>query len=159
MSVVAGTAFIVFRAAIFDSSLLAQWSPLKIDDASFTANLVRSYSWSSNSKTNLIPTPWWRSSLLGGDEDTKNWISFFQKRKVRREAWSPSRRLEMFFRENFVVFSGFGFAFVVSIGSDDCWVLNGLGREHSLCNGYYHWTADVLFDWFGFCRTSKSVVD
>ena len=34
-------AFVAFRAAVFDGRLLASWSPLKIDDASFTADLKR----------------------------------------------------------------------------------------------------------------------
>ena len=40
VGVVAGVVFVVFRAAIFDASLLVKWSPLKIDDPSFTAHLV-----------------------------------------------------------------------------------------------------------------------
>ena len=37
----ASVAFVVFRASVFDGRLLASWSPLKIDDASFTADLKR----------------------------------------------------------------------------------------------------------------------
>merc|ERR1712029_193468 len=37
----ASVAFVVFRAAIFDAQILAPWSPLKIDDASFTSDLKR----------------------------------------------------------------------------------------------------------------------
>ena len=38
---VASVAFFMFRAAIFDARMSAPWSPLKIDDASFTADLKR----------------------------------------------------------------------------------------------------------------------
>lgn len=34
-------AFVMFRAAIFDARILAPWSPLKIDDASFPQDLKR----------------------------------------------------------------------------------------------------------------------
>ncbi len=70
----ASVAFVVFRAAIFDGRVLAPWSPLKIDDASFTADL---------------------------------------KRKARREALSEHKRFDMFMRENFYVFTGFGGAMVL----------------------------------------------
>ena len=32
-------------------------------------------------------------------------------------------------------------------------------NTHLLREGKYHCTADLIFDWFGFGRTSKSVVD
>ena len=28
-----------------------------------------------------------------------------------------------------------------------------------LCKGKYHWTADLLFDWFVFNQVNKSIVD
>ncbi len=37
---ISGILFVVFRSAIFDGTLLASWSPLAIDDASFTTHLV-----------------------------------------------------------------------------------------------------------------------
>lgn len=38
---VASISFIYLRAAIFDARVLAPWSPLKIDDASFASDLKR----------------------------------------------------------------------------------------------------------------------
>ena len=38
---IASVAFLLFRAAIFDARVLAPWSPLKIDDASFANDLKR----------------------------------------------------------------------------------------------------------------------
>ena len=38
---VSSIAFVMFRAAIFDARILTPWSPLRIDDASFTADLKR----------------------------------------------------------------------------------------------------------------------
>ena len=34
-----------------------------------------------------------------------------------------------------------------------------LENTHLLCKGKFHCTADLLFEWFGFARTSKSVVN
>jgi hypothetical protein len=91
----AGLAFVAFRVAVFEGSLLAPWSPLKIDDASFAAHVV---------KIDVIKNLNWRLNVFG---------SFFQRRQVRHKNFSFRKRADIFLRENSVVLTGYGFAYLV----------------------------------------------
>ncbi len=52
---ISGILFVVFRSAIFDGTLLASWSPLAIDDASFTTHLVNIFKGSLVNEVTIKP--------------------------------------------------------------------------------------------------------